>query len=114
LTLSASWRRRPRDVVGLGANETTNNGRGIVALWAAASIQLQHRREIYEIGMPAASMKKQWQWHLRCNKMTDGSPLIVRCIVEHGSATNYKWRKQVLPRMQQIILLLQRFWANIF
>ena len=61
------------------------------------TIQLQDRREIYEIGMAAASTKKQWTWHLRCNKMTDGSPLIVRCIVEHGSATNYKWRKQVLP-----------------
>ena len=37
------------DVVGLGTNATTNNGRGIyVTLSAAASIQVQQRRGIYE------------------------------------------------------------------
>ena len=37
------------DVVGFGTNATTNNGRGIyVTLLAAASIQVQQRRGIYE------------------------------------------------------------------
>ena len=61
---------------------------------AAASIQLQQRRGIYEIAMAAASTKEQWPWHIRCNKMAHGSPLIVRCIVDHGSTIDYKKKQQ--------------------